>query len=52
VQAIATTENGRAKWSNHSVSFRDDSEAINHYANGNWGGIISKVRADMVNYAQ
>jgi hypothetical protein len=44
----AANQGGRAKWSYHSVMFRDDSEAYNHYANGNWGGIVSKVRADMV----
>ncbi len=42
---------GRAKWSFHTTEFRDDSEAYNHYANGNWGGIVSVVRTDMVNYA-
>jgi hypothetical protein len=45
-------EGGRTKWGNHSVSFRDDSQALNHYASGNWGGIISKVRQDMVTYGQ
>jgi hypothetical protein len=51
---IGTSANqgGRAKWSNRSVVFRDDNEALNHYANGNWGGVISRVRADMVNYAK
>lgn len=44
----AANEGGRAKWSNHSVVLRDDAEAYNHYANGNWGGVISRVRADMV----
>lgn len=44
----AANEGGRAKWSYHSVMFRDDAEAYNHYANGNWGGIVSRVRADMV----
>ncbi|WP_140630013.1 hypothetical protein [Methylibium rhizosphaerae] len=44
----AANQGGRAKWSYHSVMFRDDSETYNHYANGNWGGIVSKVRADMV----
>jgi hypothetical protein len=43
----AAAEGGRAKWTNHSVVFRDDSESLNHYANGNWAGVISKVRADM-----
>lgn len=44
----AANQGGRAKWSYHSVVFRDDAEAYNHYANSNWGGIVSKVRADMV----
>lgn len=43
----AAAEGGRAKWTNHSVVFRDDSESLNHYTNGNWGGVVSKVRADM-----
>jgi len=43
----AANEGGRAKWSFHSVAFRDNSEQFNHYTNGNWGGIVSKVRADM-----
>jgi hypothetical protein len=41
------TEGNHAKWSNHSVVFRDDAEAYNHYTNGNWAGVVSKVRADM-----
>ncbi|MCX9156353.1 hypothetical protein OPU71_09490 [Niveibacterium sp. 24ML] len=48
----AAAEGGRAKWSYHTVKFRDDSEAYNHYANGNWGGIISVVRTDVVNNAR
>ena len=44
-------EGGRAKWSNHSVAFRDDSESHNHYANGNWQGIVGVVRNAMVNSA-
>ena len=48
----AANEGGSVKWNYHSVTFRDDAEAYNHYANGNWQGIISVVRADMVNYAQ
>lgn len=44
----ATNEGGRAKWSYHTVSFRDDAEAYNHYANGNWQGIISVVRSAVV----
>jgi len=47
----AANEGGRAKWSNHSVAFRDDAESLNHYTNGNWGGVVSKVRADMATYA-
>ena len=43
----AKTENGKAKWGYHSVAFRDDKESYNHYTNGNWAGIVSKVRADM-----
>jgi hypothetical protein len=44
----AANQGGRAKWSYHSVKLRDDSEQYNHYAAGNWGGIIGPVRADMV----
>jgi len=47
----ANNEGGRAKWSYHSVTFRDDKEAYNHYSNGNWEGIISVVRAAMVSNA-
>ena len=43
----AANEGGRAKWSYHSVVFRDDAENYNHYANSNWAGVISLVRADM-----
>ncbi|HJV62951.1 MAG TPA: hypothetical protein VJ743_18525 [Albitalea sp.] len=48
----AATEGGHAKWTNHTVQFRDDNEAYNHYTNGNWAGVVSKVRADMEAYAQ
>jgi len=48
----AATEGGTAKWSNHSVVFRDDAEAYNHYTNGNWQGTVGLVRTDMVNYAK
>ena len=47
----AANEGGSAKWAYHSVKFRDDSESLNHYTNGNWGGVVSKVRADMATYA-
>jgi hypothetical protein len=43
--------NGRAKWSYHTTDFRDDGESYNHYANGNWGGIVGVVRNDVVTYA-
>jgi hypothetical protein len=48
---IAANEGGKAKWTNHSVAFRDDGETVNHYANGNWGGIVGVVRNAMVNSA-
>lgn len=48
----AANEGGSTKWSFHSVAFRDDNEAYNHYANGNWQGIISVVRAAMATYAK
>jgi hypothetical protein len=48
----AATSNGKALWSYHTVSLRDDSEAYNHYAAGNWAGIVGPVRADMVTYAK
>jgi hypothetical protein len=44
-------QGGRSKWTNHSVVFRDDGENYNHYLNGNWGGITSLMRTDMVNNA-
>jgi len=44
----SAAQGGRAKWSYHTVAFRDDSEQFNHYTNGSWGGIVSKIRADMV----
>ncbi|MFY2556608.1 hypothetical protein ACN469_03095 [Corallococcus terminator] len=47
----ANTSDGRAKWGFHTVSLRDDGEAFNHYANGNWGGIVAKVREDVVKFA-
>ena len=47
----ANNEGGSSKWAFHSVAFRDDNEAYNHYANGNWQGIVSVVRTAMVNTA-
>ena len=48
----AANEGGRTKWTNHTVYFRDDAESYNHYTGGSWAGIVSRVRADMVTYAQ
>ena len=48
----AAAQGGKAKWNMHSVAFRDDSEALNHYTNGNWAGVVSKVRADMATNAK
>ena len=47
----SATCNAVAKWSFHTVSLRDDGEAYDHYAAGNWAGIIGPVRADMATYA-
>lgn len=47
----SATSNGKALWTNHRVMLRDDGEAYNHYSNGTWSGIVSKVRADVVAYA-
>lgn len=48
----AANEGGSTKWSYHSVKFRDDAEAYNHYTNSNWEGIVSVVRADVVSNAK
>jgi hypothetical protein len=48
----AANEGGKAKWANHSVKFRDDAEALNHYTNGNWQGVVGRVRSDMVDLAR
>jgi hypothetical protein len=47
----AANEGGSTKWSYHSVVFRDDAEAYNHYTNGNWQGIVGVVRSAMVSGA-
>jgi hypothetical protein len=44
-------EGGWPKWNYHWVAFRDDSENYGHYADGNWQGIISVVRSEMVRFA-
>ncbi len=43
----ANNEGGRAKWSYHSVQFRDDGQAFSHSLNGNWQGIAGRMRVDM-----
>lgn len=48
----AANEGGSLKWNYHRVAFRDDASALDHYTNANWAGVVSKVRADMVTYAQ
>jgi hypothetical protein len=48
----AANEGGSVKWGFHSVVFRDDAEAFNHYTNNNWGGIVSVVRTAVVNSAK
>lgn len=45
-------EGGRPKWAYHAVMFRDDAEAYDHYTRGNWQGMVSKMRADVVTFAQ
>jgi hypothetical protein len=48
----AANQGGKAKWGYHSVLFRDDGQSLNHYNQGAWAGIVSKVRADMAANAQ
>ncbi|KFE71444.1 hypothetical protein [Hyalangium minutum] len=48
----AACSDGRAKWSYHTVSLRDDGEAWSHGANGKWENIVGKVREDVVLYAK
>ncbi|KFA88940.1 hypothetical protein [Archangium violaceum] len=48
----AATSNGKAKWSYHTVEFRDDGEKHDHYQNGNWENIVGVVRADVATYAK
>lgn len=38
-------QGGSVKWANHWVSFRDDGEDYDHFTSGNWGGIVSVMRA-------
>lgn len=44
----STNEGGSRKWSYHTVKFRDDNEAYDHYARSNWLGVIDLVRRDVV----
>ncbi|VXB24080.1 hypothetical protein [Massilia sp. 9I] len=44
-------QGGSVKWSYHSVAFRDDGEDYDHYARGNWAGIVSVVRSAVVSTA-
>ena len=45
----ATPQNQFAEFTEKKLlyQFRDDGEALNHYTNSAWGGVVSKVRADM-----
>ena len=43
----AAAQGGQAKWAWHSVLFRDDGEAYNHYVNGSWSGIVGKMVVDV-----
>jgi hypothetical protein len=47
----AACEGGATKWTNNQVDFRDDKEQYNHYANGNWQGIISPTRTAVATYS-
>jgi hypothetical protein len=47
----AANEGGATKWSYHSVVFRDDAEAYNHYTKGNWAGIVGVVRSAVASSA-
>lgn len=48
----AACEGGATKWTNHSVTLRDDSEVYGHYPYGNWSGIVSKIREYAATYAK
>jgi hypothetical protein len=47
----AACGDGTPKWNNHTVALRDASVLYDHFANGNWLGIIGPVRSDAVLYA-
>jgi hypothetical protein len=48
----AACEGGAVKWSYHNVALRDDGEVYNHYAAGNWAGIIGPVRSYVDTYSK
>ncbi|WP_296943389.1 hypothetical protein [uncultured Massilia sp.] len=48
----AQNQGGSSKWAFHSVAFRDDGEDHRHYTGGNWGGIVSVLRAAVVDSAR
>ncbi len=48
----AQNQGGSTKWAFHSVAFRDDGEDDNHYTGGDWGGIVSVLRAAVVDSAR
>ncbi|MCC2954563.1 hypothetical protein LK542_02915 [Massilia sp. IC2-477] len=49
---IEPNQGGSVKWNYHAVAFRDDGEDYDHYARGNWAGIVGVVRNAVVNTAQ
>jgi hypothetical protein len=48
----APNENGWSKWSNHTITFRDDGEQFGHYLSNNWSGITSVMRTSLQTYAK
>ena len=48
----AQNQGGSTKWGFHAVAFRDDGEDYNHTTGGNWGGIVSVMRAAVVDGAR
>lgn len=43
----APNQDGRAKWANHSVRFRDDGEDYRHQVEGQWAGIVARMLQDI-----
>jgi hypothetical protein len=50
--STAPNENGWPKWSNHTITFRDDGEQFGHYLSNNWSGITSVMRVSLQTYAK